>query len=216
MTEPDVALTDWALAVECAALGWRTGRLGGPPGLRAWLTLFFAATGLAALLGGAWHGFFTGGGPAADALWRATMLCIGAAAWALWAAGAHVQDGARARRPVIAAAALAVAAYASLVLGGRDHFGLALAVYLPAAGWLAAVFWGAHRRSGAPWARTGLLALGLTAGAAALEVGAWHAAYHVVQGVALLVLFVAMRGRLAAGAEAAGGLAPQLSRPRRS
>jgi len=58
LLEPDVALTDFGLAIECAWLvGWLHWRApaGGP--LRTWFVVFFAALGMGALLGGIAHGF---------------------------------------------------------------------------------------------------------------------------------------------------------------
>ena len=61
MTEPDVALTDYALFVECAAFAWLIARR--PTDLmtlRRWTVLFFVFTALAALFGGTVHGFYAG------------------------------------------------------------------------------------------------------------------------------------------------------------
>jgi hypothetical protein len=50
MTEPDVTLTDYGLALECAARSWLISRRRGPRPLRFWVLLVFASVGLAALL----------------------------------------------------------------------------------------------------------------------------------------------------------------------
>ena len=92
MTEPDVTLTDYALAVECALFVyiltvWR--RPASPVGL--WFALLFASLGLASLFGGTVHGFFLDEATVGyQVLWPATMLAIGGAAFAGWLAGATV------------------------------------------------------------------------------------------------------------------------------
>ena len=56
--EPDVSLTDFGLAVECAIfVVFLAGRDAVFNLLNGSFLVFFAATGLAALLGGAAHGF---------------------------------------------------------------------------------------------------------------------------------------------------------------
>lgn len=59
ISEPDVTLTDYGLAIECAAFAYLLSRRGcrGDP-LRTSFMLFFASTALAAFTGGAVHGFF--------------------------------------------------------------------------------------------------------------------------------------------------------------
>ena len=89
MTDPDVTLTDYGLALLCAWFVWRMwrGPRFGPA--RFWLVLFFAAAGVAALLGGTVHGFFDLEGTTGhDVLWTATLIAIGVAALAAWGLGA--------------------------------------------------------------------------------------------------------------------------------
>ena len=92
LIEPDVALTDFGLAAECALFaGWlfRRGLTGNP--LRRWFVVLFVALGLGALLGGITHGFLPdAGSDVARAVWAATLMAIGLAAFASWAVGAHV------------------------------------------------------------------------------------------------------------------------------
>ena len=76
MTEPDVALTDYLLALEgvlfVALLLRRYQTIGH---LHVWFTVFFAAASVASLCGGTVHGFFHDEQSAGYAiLWRATLL----------------------------------------------------------------------------------------------------------------------------------------------
>jgi hypothetical protein len=89
MLEPDVALTDFALAVQCAVFAAlllrRTGERRGVA--RAFAGLF-AALGAAAAFGGIWHAVFSGGATSGDGsgagLWLAAMASLALAAAALW------------------------------------------------------------------------------------------------------------------------------------
>ena len=81
MTEPDVTLTDYVLAVECAILAWCLNRVDGSnEALRKAFILFFAAIGFAAMTGGSVHGFFPDERTTGYAvLWSLTLIAIGAA-----------------------------------------------------------------------------------------------------------------------------------------
>ena len=58
ITDPAVTLTDYALAIECAAIVALLMRSeASDETLRFWFILFFAAAALASLLGGTVHGF---------------------------------------------------------------------------------------------------------------------------------------------------------------
>jgi hypothetical protein len=200
LSEPAVTLTDYALAVLCAALSWRVGvREGGDAALRRGFALFFAAAAISPLLGGTVHGFFPDDeSPTGKALWRATLVSIGcAAALAAWIATRAWwgERGARRSRPWLAAL---LAAYVALVLAGVDRFAVAIAAYLPASLLLLLAFARAARRRGE--LRIGLGALGLAlafVGALGqqLRLGLHpvyfdhNAVYHVIQGGAFLLVF---------------------------
>src|ERR1700734_547841 len=111
MTQPAVALSDFALAIEAGIFAWliyrnrglRRGIVSGDRSrndsstgprhetLRRWFVMFFCAAAAASLIGGAVHGFFLDPMSfAARALWPATMIAVGAAAWAAWGIGAEI------------------------------------------------------------------------------------------------------------------------------
>jgi hypothetical protein len=206
--EPDVALTDLGLALECAVLAslLRTH----PPAnaaVRRWFAGFFAALGAAALLGGIEHGFLADKGSRADAaVWTATLLALGVAALAAWGSGSRMILTARASRVVTGAAALVFAGYALVVLRFDRRFAVAIAHYLPAALFLVAAFGIALRRTGDPRLRAGLAGLGLTFAAAGVQQARiplhpryfdHNALYHAIQAVGLVLLY---RGAARAGA----------------
>jgi len=194
MTEPDVALTDFALALECAVLaGWIARSPGVTATRRSWIA-FYLATGLAAALGGIWHGFYTEPGPLSRAIWTATILGIGGAAAAVWVIGARaLLEPAQARKVIVAATGL-LAPYAVGVLVNRGGtFVLAIAAYLPATLWLLVAFAQAWRARGTAALGVGLAGVLATLGAVAVQRTGANALYHVVQGIALALIAIGAR-----------------------
>lgn len=168
MTDVDVTLTDYALAILCGWLALASHRTSRPP-IRGWLVAFFAAAGAAPLLGGTVHGFFEAEGTTGHAiLWPATLLAIGAAAVAAWGLGARVGGG-RFAGAVTAAALASFPLYAVFVLSGADDFRVAVLYYLPAVVSLTASFGIAYRREPTRARRLALVGLLLSFAAAAVQ-----------------------------------------------
>ena len=205
LIEPDVALTDFGLAVECALfagwLYWR-GAAGSPLG--RWFVVLFVALGIGALLGGVTHGFLPEtGSDAARIVWNATLIAIGVAALASWAVGAHVLFANSTARWVLAAAALLLMLNVAVVLYVSQSFLVAIVFYAPAMIFALVAFVLAYRASGnavllfaiagivlsliaavIQQTQTGIVALGLT----------HNALYHLVQAAGLLLIFLTARG----------------------
>jgi len=210
MTEPDVTLTDYGLAIECAAFTYLLCRGEGRQPLRVWFALFFGSAGVAALIGGTVHGFFLD--PAttgARILWPATLLAIGATTLAAWAIGARIQFSGRVARRIAIAATLEFVGYALVVVFVAQAFAVAILNYVPAAVFLLVVFFVAYRRTRARPVLVGTLGLAATFLASAVQQGevALHpvyfnhnALYHVIQAGALLMLFHGARSLIAARA----------------
>ena len=204
MTEPDVTLTDYVIALECLLICYLLRRPGGGwSGLRSWAVVFFAATAVAALLGGTVHGFFveetlTG----YKILWPATLLAIGVSTLAAWNIGGHVLFGPTGRRRLSLAALLAFGLYCGVVLFLSEAFLVAVANYLPASLFLLVALTLSYRRQAARPLALGLVGLLLTflaGGVQQLGIGLHplyfnhNALYHVIQAVALWLLFVGFR-----------------------
>ncbi|MBI4637382.1 MAG: hypothetical protein HY727_13625 [Candidatus Rokubacteria bacterium] len=210
LAEPDVALTDWVLALECGVFAYliRRGSRPGQPS-RGWLLLFFGAGSLAALAGGTVHGFFPDGGSAgARILWPATLGLIGLSGLAAWGIGASLQLQRRAARRLVAAAALALVAYAGALAYLTQAFVLAIAYYLPAALFLLVVFLLAWRRTQARELLVAALGLVTTFLAAAIQLAGvglhpryfnHNALYHLVQALGLFMIFRGARWLVRAG-----------------
>jgi hypothetical protein len=209
MTEPDVTLTDYLLCAECAAFAWLIARESANPiGLQRWTVFFFVFTALAALFGGTVHGFYAAeSGSTGRVLWKISMLAIGATALTAWAIGAHLLFGHHRLQFILSIAATLTAVYAAVIVFVTDEFWVAVTGYLPAAMFLFAGFLRAAIRTRASWARLGAWGLVLSFAAAAIQqlriavhpvYFDHNALYHVVQAVALALLFMASRGLLAA------------------
>jgi hypothetical protein len=213
MTEPDVTLTDYGIALECAILAGLLYRRRAVRGdLRRLFVLFFASSALGALAGGTVHGFFLDGGSATGAtLWRAALLALGATAFAAWSIGARLAFTGRTARIVQALAALELAAYAVIVIAFDQRFLVAIANYAPAVAFLALSFLIAHRRNGGRPFLAGLAGLLLTAVAAVVQrrgialhptLFNHNALYHAIQMVAFVLIFQAGRYVMTAPAAA--------------
>src|SRR5205809_5293395 len=115
MTEPDVALTDYALALECTVFAYLL--------QRKEHAFFFGSAAVASLAGGTVHGFFPDARTLGNAvLWRITLIAIGITAVSAWAIGARVLFPAPAARRITMAAAAAFAAYCVLTLFVTQDF----------------------------------------------------------------------------------------------
>ncbi len=203
MNEPDVTLTDYALALECAIfvllLARRPERV---RPLHDWFILLLASLGVAALAGGTVHGFLSD--PLAwywAALWSTVLVAVGVTALSAWAIGAHLMCSDRLARWVTILAAVQFVLYAWVVLILRD-FRVAVLNYLPATVFLLISLLVAYRRRRQATILAGVGGLALTFVAAGVQLGgvALHpvyfdhnALYHLLQGIAVALVFLAAR-----------------------
>src|SRR5262249_30226007 len=141
LLEPDVALTDFGLTIECLALAaWLHWRTPMNP-LRTWFVTFFAALGIAALLGGITHGFLDDPRSTLYGLtWSATLLAIGIAAVATWTIGARLLFSERTAKRVLVVAGLLFIVYAATILWISRSFTVAIVTYVPAVAFLLLAF----------------------------------------------------------------------------
>jgi hypothetical protein len=214
MTEPAVVLTDYGLAIEAALFTYlicRRAKRRSPLG--NWLAIFFGSISLATLMGGTVHGFFTNEQtPGYAVLWPASLIAVGVTALSIWAIGADLVFSPNAARRATAAAAVGFAAYSAAVLLVTREFWIAIAAYLPAALFLLVALAVEYRRAKHRQLAAGIAGLGLTFVAAAVQRAGisihpdyfdHNALYHVIQGVALLMIFSS--ARFLTGQERFGG-----------
>ncbi|MFQ5929580.1 MAG: hypothetical protein ACE5MK_07765 [Acidobacteriota bacterium] len=204
ITEPDVTLTDYGLAVECALLVYFLRRLGNrSQSLRNWFLLFFGSTAAAALAGGTVHGFFLDVQTLGyQILWPLTLVAIGVTALAAWVIGARIYFSPKVAGWVSIIAVIEFAGYCLVVLFVTHSFSIAVINYLPAAIFLTVVFFVIYCQARERQVLIGLGGLLLTFIAAGIQQAgiALHptyfnhnALYHLLQAVALFMIFWAAR-----------------------
>jgi hypothetical protein len=173
--------------------------------------LFFGALVIAPLAGGTVHGFFLDTDSMGHrVLWPVTLIAIGFAATGAWMIGAWLQFSATIARWIARVMAAALTIYALVILFVLQSFVVAILFYLPAATFLLAVFGLRYARTRERAALVASLGMLLTFAASGVQIGrvAIHptyfnhnALYHVIQAVALGLLYVALRDFIAGRAE---------------
>lgn len=201
MTEPDVTLTDYALAVECATLTlltlrWRMSdrRMRG-----AWAVLF-ASIAVSSVAGGTVHGFYKDETTTGyTILWTTTLLVLGVTATALWFVASYTTVSSNVGVWMRRAAAAILAAYALVVIFVVRKFYVAILVYLPATLFLLGALVVRRVRHSDSRTTLAITALVLTLVGAVVQQAriALHpvyfnhnALYHLIQFVALILLYI--------------------------
>lgn len=200
LTRPAVSLTDFALAIECAAFtALLLARTATDTVLRNWFAAFFASVAVASLLGGVLHGFFEySTSPVREVLWTGTLLSILVTSFTVWSIGAILQLSPLVTRWVQGFALVQMVAFSFLVLFVTREFAIAIAAYLPATVFLLVTMWLAWRRRRHRALAAGVAGLLLVfVGAAVQQLGIvvhpvyldHNTLYHVIQGIALWMLY---------------------------
>jgi hypothetical protein len=214
MLEPDVTLTDFALAALCTGLVVSLlRRTDGDRGVRQAFAALFAALALASLLGGIWHGFLsTAGSRQVPIVWTMTMLALSAAASALWMISASLVPHGRWHRILSLLAVAQFLAFTAIVLFRTQSFGIVGLAMLPPIAVLIALLVVRYREARS--SRLLLAIVGLVLVVVANVLQRLHVSlpaaglsanglYHVLQAAALLLVFFAipaMRSGRQAGA----------------
>ena len=204
LLEPDVTLTDFVLAIECAVfvLALTTTGHWDLPFQTAFI-FFFAASSTASLSGGLVHGFY----PNRDRgigrfLWRTSLLTIGASAIAIWSIGTQLLFSPTVAEYITLGAVGIFLIYTYLLLTRVPPFLWAVIFYLPAVLFMLAAFAVAYSRSGEQAMLYGLAGAILTLAAAIVQRTKiklhpqyfnHNAFYHLVQAIAFLMIFLAAR-----------------------
>ena len=116
VSEPMTLATDYLLGAVTAWLALLLFRKSEAQRSRRWWAAAFAALALAAFLGGTWHGFFQ-----SKLLWKATLLTIGCASFAMVVGSACATLSGLARQALVTVALAKVVAYSAWMLG-HDAF----------------------------------------------------------------------------------------------
>ncbi len=204
LTRPAVSLTDFALAIECAAFTVLLARQSATDlVLRKWFVVFFASVAAASLLGGTMHGFFEySTSPVRTVLWTTTLLSILVTSFAAWSIASVMQLDRRASQWVRWFALAQLVVLTLVVLFVTQQFLIAIVAYLPATVFLLVAFVLAYRRRRSPALASGIAGLALVfIGAAVQQSGVTvhpvyldhNTLYHVIQGAALWLIYRAAR-----------------------
>jgi len=204
MTQPDVALTDYGLALECSIFVYL---LGSVPGnsrlLRFWFIVYFLSIALAAALGGTVHGFYAEPASVGSrVLWPLTLIAIGITSLAGAGIGAILLFKASTALVVSSAAGVVFFVYCMVILFVWDDFLVAIVDYLPIVLFLGWAFVAACRRTKRPVFMIGffglctmLIATGIQQFGLGIHPHYFNhnAVYHVLQAAALLMIFMVAR-----------------------
>src|SRR5260370_4799490 len=131
MTQPDVAVTGSALAVECSVCTYLLVPAQGSAFLSIWFIIFFVSIALASALGGTVHGFYED--PASSGqriLWPLTLLAIGLTALSGINIGALIHFEASVVRAISRIAAVVFFCFFALAFVLQPHF-FCILVYFP-------------------------------------------------------------------------------------
>jgi len=141
MTQLDVALTDYGLALECGIFLYLLTLVRRDlKSLRFWFLIFFLSIGLAALVGGTVHGFFEGSQLVGDRiLWPITMIVIGVTSLAGIQIAATMYFAGKKAIQILWIGSTGFLVYCFIVLRITDNFLIAILGYLPALVFLSAV-----------------------------------------------------------------------------
>ncbi len=214
MNEPDVTLTDYAVALECGLFAYwllvsgqagQAGQAENP--LRLWFAIFFASIGVAALSGGTVHGYFPGEGTVSHSLlWGTTLIAIGVTALCGWIIGAQLYFSESVAVWIRQGAVVLFVLYCGVVLFVSRNFLVAIVYYLPATVFLLIVYGLVYQQGRESAILIGLLGLVLTFVAAGIQQAQWgfhsiylpvslshNALYHVVQALALFFIYWSAR-----------------------
>ena len=162
--------------------------------VQRWFVIFFGATAAASLAGGTVHGFFGD----SKILWRFVLVALGVVSASAWAIGARLLFTDRIAWFITIAALVELAVYSLVVVFVTDTFSVAVANYLPSTLFLIIAFFASYRAGAGTPVAIGLYGLLLTLVAAAVQQAriALHpvyfnhnAVYHLVQAIALFLIF---------------------------
>jgi hypothetical protein len=195
LSEPMTLATDYALAAVTAALCFALFKRHGNQAARKLWALAFAALAIGAFLGGTWHGFFQN-----DFIWKATVLTVGMASFAMLAGSAVAALSGAARALVIGFALAKLAVYWVWMLRHDDFIFVVIDTGIAFAAVAALHLWRFN-----PWILAGVA----TSVAAALVQASGFALhqhfnhndlYHVIQIAATFLLYRGARRLTDSGA----------------
>jgi hypothetical protein len=210
MTQVDVSLTDYGLAVECACFVYLITRLrSAATSLQRAFVAAFLSIAVAAAAGGTVHGFLLDEHSLGyRALWPFTLIVMGITGLSGVQIGTALQFSRGTRILINRIALAAFVSYVLIVLFVRRNFLIAILGYFPALIFIGAGFLLAFRRRKRVALLIGFLGVCLMLFAAAAQRAKLgidpryfdhNALYHLLQAIALFMVFLAAREAIMSG-----------------
>jgi hypothetical protein len=173
-------------------------------GLRNWFIVFFCALGFSAFTGGTTHGFIVDETSVLYTIvWGMTLIGIGVVGLAAWMVGLSLGSSAPVRRWLSRFVVAAFIIYCGVAMLITNSFVIAVVFYLPATLFLLGIFMLRYLKQRRPFLLSGVAGSLLTLVAAGIQQSGYglhpvwfdhNALYHLIQAVAILLLFFAARG----------------------
>jgi len=211
MLEPDVTLSDYAIAI--ITLVFTVLILRAPARnrqARGWLALIFFGVAAGAVLGGTVHGFLNVDKTSLShfIVWRATLISVGVTALGGWGFGSSLLLKPSTARTVRILAVLSLLVYAAIIVFFTQQFRVAIIYYLPAALFLLYAFGRIAWRDRTWTAFTGFIGVLLSFLAAIIQQAhitihpvylTHNTLYHLIQIIGLYLIFRGGKWAIARG-----------------
>jgi len=200
--QPDVALTDFFLALETTILALLIVHIRNKSRIKFFVFFFFLSLALGSILGGIVHGFFPKIGSLENLiLWKATMISIGMVALFSWLIAGNIILP-KHNMKFLFFASLEFFFYTFFVIFYDSKFEVAIINYAPPTLFLLVCLMIAYFKKKENPILLGIYGILLTFGAALIQqlqislhqiYFNYNAFYHFVQGIALIMIFFALR-----------------------
>jgi hypothetical protein len=202
MSEPDVTLTDYLIAIECLLfcyLLWKQ-KISGQ--LSTSFIVFFLSLSVAAIAGGTVHGFCNNEYDQwSRILWFITMAAIGIASFSAWLAAIKLKFADKTAKVLTNIGLAGIILYFIIITFISQAFLIGIIVYVPALIFLLFVLFSIYQTSQHRNVKLGIYGIVLTFISSFIQqaqVGLHpiyfnhNALYHLIQFIALLLLFLAV------------------------
>lgn len=205
MLEPDVTITDYILAVQCLCFALLIYRKAAN---FPWIFLFGSLSS-ASLMGGTVHGFLPDESSLAYAiLWRLTLISIGGMTLAGWYVGSAFFINKPAAEWIRKVAIAQFCLFSAIIIFYSQQFLLAALNYLPSAFFLFALFLRGYFKTKERAYLFGVVSIALTFLGSFIQIAKvslhpiyfnHNALYHVIQFIAICLLFIMARYNITRG-----------------
>ena len=202
LIQPDVALTDFFLALGTLVLGLIILNIKVKSKIKFTIFLFYISLALSSLIGGIVHGFFPYSGLLVNLiLWKATMICLGLVSLFSWLIAGNIILP-KYKKLILYLASFEFLLYSVYIIFVNSQFKIAIYNYVPATIFLLVSLGILYFRKKDNPILLGIIGIILTFIAAWIQQAQislhpiyfnHNALYHFVQAIALLLIFFALR-----------------------